>query len=125
MRYKMSAFSCCVSSSPYVATYGRKLNAFQKQKIHMEKLKAGELSKDQLTDKEQLQLEEQEQHQKGLLAKSLQEEGEEELYKIKHISSQGPLQPIADDDSDMADIMTERFPEDEKDGSKHCLKKYH
>ena len=82
------------------------------------------MSKDQLTDKEQLQLEEEQeaqQHQKGLLAKSLQEEGEEELYKIKQISAQGPLQLMADDDSDMADIMRERFPEDEKDGSKYCL----
>ena len=65
------------------------------------------------------------QHQKGLLAKSLQEEGEEELYKIKQISAQGPLQPMADDDSDMADIMRERFPEDDKYGSKCWLKKKH
>ena len=63
------------------------------------------------------------QHQKGLLAKSLQEEGEEELYKIKQISAQGPLQPMTDDDSDMADIMRERFPEDDKYGSKYRLKR--
>ena len=101
---------------------------FQKQKIHLEKLKAGEIDKQQLTDKELLQMEEaaalheeqgvEPEQQQGLLAKSLQEEGEEELYKIKQISAQGAPQPMADDDSDMVDIMGEKFPEDDRYPSK-------
>ena len=94
----------------------------------MEKLKAGEIDKQQLTDKEQVAMEEAalqseqglqpEQQQKGLLAKSLQEEGEEELYKIKQISAQDEPQPMADDDSDMADITREKFTEDDRYASK-------
>ncbi len=89
--------------------------SLQKQKIHVEQ-QLQEAA--QLSDKEQLRLEEQQQQLSGgaagLLARSLQEDGDERLFAIKQLAAAPPApQPMADDDSDMADDITrEKFPGD-------------